>query len=190
MTTAKKTPRGPADPKRRDRIIAAVLDVMTTEGLIGTSHRAVARAAGVPLGSTTYYFDSLEDLLAGALEKLTDDYAEALRAWAGPLAGHDRRRLALAMTDLVVDYLSDDSGRIRVEYQLYLAAMDRPRLRPLAAQYTATTVDVLSTLVPHSTAVALSAVLDGFLIRGLVSPVPLDRAELEDAFAAICTHHD
>ncbi|MCI1650562.1 MAG: hypothetical protein LKI26_07970, partial [Bifidobacterium tibiigranuli] len=39
------------DPGRRDRIIDSCLDVIAQVGVAGASHRVVARAADVPLGS-------------------------------------------------------------------------------------------------------------------------------------------
>lgn len=179
-----RRPRGPGDPGRRDRIVSAVLDLVAEHGMAGVSHRTVARAAGVPLGSTTYYFDSLDDLLAGALERLVDDYEATLREWAEQLAGADRTALAVAATDLVVDYLRD-RRRARMEYALCVAAMDRPALRQAAARYTAVSVDVFATLVPRPVAVALTAAVDGFLVEALVAPEPLDRAAVEAAVATI-----
>lgn len=179
-----RRPRGPADPGRRDRIVSAVLDLVAEHGMAGVSHRKVARAAGVPLGSTTYYFDSLDELLAGALGRLVDDYEARLRAWAEPLVGADRAELATAVTDLVVDYLRD-RRRARTEYALCVAAMDRPALRPAAARYTAVSVDVFGTLVPHPVAVALTAAVDGFLVEALVAPGSPDRAAVRAAIATI-----
>ncbi|MQA03189.1 MAG: TetR family transcriptional regulator [Streptosporangiales bacterium] len=180
-----RTPRGPADPGRRERIVAAAYDLVAKNGLGGVTHRTVAAAADVPLGSTTYYFDSLDDLLAGVLAKLVDEYAEYLREWAAPLADSAPQQLVPALVELVTDYASD-RGRARVEYQLCLAAMDRPHLQELAERYTASTVETLCTLVDRPTAVALSAAVDGFAIRVLVSPGAPDRAELAAAFGAIC----
>lgn len=177
--------RGPADPARRDRIIAAVIDVVAERGLAAVTHRSVAEAAGVPLGSTTYYFDSLDDLLAGALEKVVDDYDTQLRDWAKELQGATGRTLAEAVTELCFDYL-DDLNRCRAEYALYLAAMDRPALRPLAASYHTCTTEVFATLLPHDSAVALTAAMDGLFIRALASPNPPARAEVEAAIAVIC----
>lgn len=181
---SERRPRGPGDPGRRDRIVSAVLDLVAEHGMAGVSHRSVAQAAGVPLGSTTYYFDSLDELLAGALDRLVDDYERTLRAWAEPLTDADATTLAAASTGLVVDYLRD-RRRARMEYALCVAAMDRPALRPAAARYTAVSVDVLSTLVPRAVAVALTAAIDGFLVEALVSPEPLDREAVRAAVTAI-----
>lgn len=177
-------PRGPADPDRRDRIVRAVLDIIEERGLIGVTHRTVAKRAGVPLGSTTYYFDSLDDLLAAALDRVNREYETYLRDTIDQLAGADRARLARALTDLMLTSL-EDRDRTRAEYALWLAAMDRPRLRPLAIHYTEMSIDALSAIMPRSTAGALAAALDGLFIRGLISPRPLDHAEVEAALTAI-----
>lgn len=55
------------DPDRRQRIIDAAIRVVAGRGIAGLSHRAVAAEADVPLGSTTYHFASLDDLLIAAL---------------------------------------------------------------------------------------------------------------------------
>ena len=48
---------------RREQILEAALRVIGRSGRQAVTHRAVAEEAGVPLGSTTYYFDSRDDLL-------------------------------------------------------------------------------------------------------------------------------
>ena len=58
------------DPERKDRIIEACLDVIAERGVAGTSHRVVAAAAGVPLGSMTYHFDGMADLLHQAFDQI------------------------------------------------------------------------------------------------------------------------
>ena len=51
------------DPERQQHIIDAALRVIASRGVAGTSHRGVAAEAHVPLGSMTYYFDGMHDLL-------------------------------------------------------------------------------------------------------------------------------
>ena len=61
-----------SDPSRRDRIIDACLDVIAREGVAGTSHRRVAAEADVPLGSMTYYFTGMDELLTEAFTRFAD----------------------------------------------------------------------------------------------------------------------
>ncbi|MFD6726091.1 TetR family transcriptional regulator, partial [Streptomyces sp. NPDC060131] len=46
---------GHTDPQRRERILAATLDLIAEEGIARVSHRRIAQRAGVPLGSMTYH---------------------------------------------------------------------------------------------------------------------------------------
>jgi len=59
MSDAQKTK---VDAKQR--ILLATLEVIRTKGMRGVRHRAVAAQAGVSLGSTTYHFKSIEDLIS------------------------------------------------------------------------------------------------------------------------------
>ena len=87
------------DPQRRDTIIDAALAVITELGVHKTTHRRIATAADVPLGSLTYYFDSLDDLLGQAFVHLVDvksaQFRRAMESAATPEAA------AEAVVDLV-----------------------------------------------------------------------------------------
>lgn len=51
---------------RRLAILDATLGIIHADGIRAVRHRAVAKAAHVPLASTTYYFKNIEDLLTEA----------------------------------------------------------------------------------------------------------------------------
>src|SRR6202012_2778663 len=62
--TARSTrPRGAA---RREALLEATLQVVADTGADAVTHRRVAEVAQLPLASTTYYFDSKEQLLTAA----------------------------------------------------------------------------------------------------------------------------
>ena len=63
--TAAVTPKG---ERRRYALVSAAADLLCEGGFDAVRHRAVARRAGLPLASTTYYFSSLDDLIAKAVE--------------------------------------------------------------------------------------------------------------------------
>ncbi|MCJ8321373.1 MAG: TetR family transcriptional regulator [Colwellia sp.] len=48
----------------KQRILVATLEVIKNHGMRGVRHRAVAAQAQVSLGSTTYHFKSIEDLIS------------------------------------------------------------------------------------------------------------------------------
>ena len=60
----------------RDRVIAATLSLITSEGVDAVTHRRVAAIAGVSPGTTTHHFSSRAELLHESfmayLEQLDD----------------------------------------------------------------------------------------------------------------------
>ncbi|MCF6523363.1 TetR/AcrR family transcriptional regulator [Streptomyces sp. JJ36] len=161
------------DPERRRRLVDAAVRVVADRGIAGVSHRRVAREADVPLGSTTYHFASLDDLLGAALRQISEEWLAGMERW-------DRRTdpalpLADALTGLVLEWLAGDRTRTRLEYELYLAALNHERLRPLAAEC----LDGLTALLhrrtgDEATARALTALLDGLTLQFLLTDRPAD----------------
>src|SRR5262245_4119648 len=77
MTSTRRA-RGATDPTRRARI--AQVAVVAKHGIAGLTHRRVPEEARVPLGSTTYNYATLEDLLTAALEHAVRESEERVRA--------------------------------------------------------------------------------------------------------------
>jgi DNA-binding transcriptional regulator YbjK len=120
---------------RREQILEAALRVIGRSGREAVTHRAVAEEAGVPLGSTTYYFDSRDDLLAEALEHVA---AEAVRRYAR-LAGELRsvssaEELADGLLSELIAAAENRTAYI-AEYELWLEAGRRPELREAAQSW-------------------------------------------------------
>ncbi|HST39614.1 MAG TPA: TetR family transcriptional regulator [Conexibacter sp.] len=160
-------PRGPNDPGRRDRIAAAALEVALTQGVGAVSHRNVAAAAGVPLGSTTYHFRGLDDLLSAAMEQAAAAYAELLVTWSGAIA--DGADVVDALCDLVEHSLGPGRERLVAEYELYFAGLRRPALRPVSSAWSGLLALVLAQHVDEMTARELAIVVDGVFVNALVT---------------------
>src|ERR1044072_7965352 len=94
--TAAVTPKG---ERRRYALVSAAADLLCEGGFDAVRHRAVARRAGLPLASTTYYFSSLDDLIAKAVEHAGTREAEQLRDRVSALSR--RRRGAGATADVL-----------------------------------------------------------------------------------------
>jgi DNA-binding transcriptional regulator YbjK len=172
------------DPDRRQRIIDAAIRVVAERGIDGLSHRSVAAEADVPLGSTTYHFTTLDDLLVAALRQVCVEPPTAIEDWRrhlrrdGPLA--DR------LTGLLEETMAGDRGRARVEYELYLAALRREALQPVAAEWIDSAVAMLSRYTADiATARALIALIDGLLLQLLLTGRPFDREEAREALARV-----
>jgi len=150
------------------RIAAAAVEVVSKWGVEGLTHRGVAAAAGVPLGSMTYHFSSLEDLLAVAIELASSRNKEFWRRWSENLPSAPD--LAKELTTLLVDvFSSKERNRSIVQVELYLAAMRRPALRAASVAWGKVVFDAL---IPHTdaqTARALSLMLDSLATESLVA---------------------
>jgi TetR/AcrR family transcriptional regulator, regulator of biofilm formation and stress response len=95
MTQAEPT-RQARGERRRRAILQAALRVISEHGVDAVSHRAVAEEAGVPLASTTYYFESLDELLEGALRLFVEEEAARITALTERLEGQDLPVLEIA----------------------------------------------------------------------------------------------
>ncbi len=132
VVTAAVTPKG---ERRRYALVSAAADLLCEGGFDAVRHRAVARRAGLPLASTTYYFSSLDDLIARAVEHVGTREAEQLKSRVAMLSR--RRRGAEATADVLVDLLVGDtmgksvSEALISRYERYIACARQPLLRDI-----------------------------------------------------------
>src|SRR3954470_20272057 len=111
---------------RREQILEAALRVVGRSGREAVTHRAVAEEAGVPLGATTYYFDSRDDLLRPALEYVAASEVERYGERADELR---RVKTAEELADSLLDGLvasAEDRIAYIAEYEIWLEAGRRP----------------------------------------------------------------
>lgn len=178
--TGGKRPRGPADPDRRERIAESAIAVAMEHGLDAVTHRKVAAQAGVPLGSTTYYFRTIDDLLSVAMEKAAQRSVEHLRHWESSLA--DDTDLPAALTDYVIDALGEGRSSTAFEYNLYALAYSRPTLRKAAWDWDQGLVEVLRKRTDQITGRLLAVTLCGLLLQCVLSEDQVEREEIELLF--------
>ncbi|NGO79068.1 TetR family transcriptional regulator [Streptomyces sp. YC504] len=162
------------DPDRRQRIIDAAIRVVGKKGIGGLSHRSVAAEADVPLGSTTYHFKTLDDLMVAALRQANEGFGKAVRERASLLAPD--ADLAAELAQLTGEWLGGDRTGVELEYELYLAALRRPALRPVAAEWCASVEEILVRRVDRVTARAVVALLDGICLQVLLTGGEFDEA--------------
>ncbi|MEU9703408.1 TetR family transcriptional regulator [Streptomyces sp. NPDC047981] len=160
------------DPERRQRIVDAALRVVGARGIAGLSHRTVAAEADVPLGSTTYHFASLDELLVAALRQANEGFGRQLRERAAlPAMEAD---LAGTLARLMGEWVGGERTGVELEYELYLAALRRPALRPVAAEWTEAVTGALSRHTDPVTARALVALMDGICLHVLLTDAEYD----------------
>jgi DNA-binding transcriptional regulator YbjK len=170
------TPRGEA---RRTAIADAAAGLLLAGGVAAVAHRPVAAAAGVPLGSTTYYFREREDLVAAAVHRA--GVVEAARARAalgrsgfrpgGTACGP--RAIARRLVDVVVGLdRCDDPALVGALYERIVEAARVPAARAAARSWNdairAVVADLLAAAdlaVPPDVALAL---VDGSVVGWLL----------------------
>jgi TetR/AcrR family transcriptional regulator, regulator of biofilm formation and stress response len=172
-----------SDPDRRERIARAAMAVISRRGVDGLTHRAVAAEAEVPLGSTTYHFATLDDLLEVALDRAAEDNIRLVRAWASGLPVD--ADLARALADLVVEHLNDQRPHTVVEYDLYIAALHRPRLRALSTAWDDALIEIFSARTDPVTGRVLAAMFCGLLVQEAIADPPSTVDELDRLFRRV-----
>ncbi len=164
------------EPGRKDRIVRAAVEVLAEHGVAGTTHRLVAQAADVPLGSLTYYFDSLADLREQAFRLLAADLSARYAAAFDGVGS--REELVEAITDLIEDQAGADTADMVLAYELYLAALRDPELREVTESWMRASRAVLEQFVDPVTARGVDALIEGLVMHNALSPSPLGRADI------------
>jgi len=169
------------DPDRRDRIVAAAVDVLAEHGVAGTTTRLIAAAADVPLGSLTYHFTGLEDLRAQAFALHAERMAVRYEAhFAGVTSTAD---VVEAVTALVHADAAADDRDWAVAYELYLAALRDPALRTVTESWMRRSRSVLERFVDPVTARGVDALIEGLVMHKVLSTAPVSRADTREIIA-------
>jgi TetR/AcrR family transcriptional regulator, regulator of biofilm formation and stress response len=173
------------DPGRRQRIVDAAVRVVADRGVAALSHRAVAAEADVPLGSTTYHFTDRDELLHAALRQVNDAWVADFARWVD--GADPARPLAAELASFVGDCLAEERrARTELEYELYVAGLRHPAVRPLAAECLDAMAALLRRLVPdETTARTLVALADGLLLELLLTGRAYEPGQAEAAFARL-----
>lgn len=119
---------------RRDELVAAAIELFAEGGARAVTHRAVARRAGLPPATTTYYFASIDDLLREALRDHIGRWRAALDALAGFDDGPQTVRVADVTPTIVGVFAARGPEVAALELSIYLAATRDASLRAEAAQ--------------------------------------------------------
>jgi len=183
-------PRQERSRARREALLRAAIELLSEGGARALTHRAVAARAGLPPASTTYYFDTIQQLTDAALElHVSDRVAELDALVSGALAGGDTPE---EVGGLVATALADRAAEVIVaQFEIYLEAARNPALRPTVAealdafeQFAARALKSLGARDPEGVAPAIVAVIDGFALHRLARPRPRDE-EVASVRAAI-----
>ncbi|MGO2540231.1 MAG: TetR/AcrR family transcriptional regulator [Specibacter sp.] len=173
------TPHRRYDPDRRGSISDAALDVIAEHGVAGATYRKIAAAAGVPLGSLTYHFESLDEILQEAFTKLANHTADGFEA-AMAEAGNAAQARA-AVVRLITGELLNDPRNMVLSYELYALAVRRPELRQVTDAWMARSRAAVGRFFDPATTIMLDALIEGLTMHRALSLAPMPRRTVEEA---------
>lgn len=183
MVSVARAPRR-FDPDRRDRIITASLDLIAEEGVAGISHRKVAARADVPLGSMTYHFENMGELLREAFERfaasVSDRFEQDLAAATTPAEAQD------AVVDLIHHGVLGDTRELVLTLELYTLAARQPVYRQINRDWMSASRRALERHFDPDTARQLDALIEGLSIHLALAPEPHGRDLTAEAVARVC----
>lgn len=144
------TSRAAQRQQTRANMLEAALQLIVEQGMRAVRHRAVAQRAGVSLGTTTYHFSSIEELIVSAFEHWRasipleeNPFFAQLSSLLQPFGPevvptHSRPEVAQQLYCLSVNYLCDQlSGKKQdriIELAFYHESLRSQSLRQLVLQ--------------------------------------------------------
>ncbi|KQU06915.1 hypothetical protein ASG56_04875 [Rhodococcus sp. Leaf7] len=148
MSTGSASRSTPKGRRRREALISAAADLLLAGGYDAVRHRSVAAKARLPLASTTYYFDSLDDLVTHASELNGAREHELIRQQMDGFSptALDTAGTVNLMVDLLIGPVDSDIDRhdlLVARYERVLAAARHPQLQELHCRLRADLEDML-----------------------------------------------
>ncbi|MFE5732988.1 TetR/AcrR family transcriptional regulator [Streptomyces sp. NPDC056528] len=116
-------------PDRRNLIADAAIGIVAAAGLRGLTHRAVDAAAGLPTGSTSYYFRTRGALIGACYLRLGELSLADVDRWEAEYGSPDPDSAAEALAALLHHWLTTERERQLARFELSLEATRRPELR-------------------------------------------------------------
>ena len=170
-------PRQDRSRRRREALLRATIEVLGETGAKSVTHRAVAERAGLPLASTTYYFQSVHQLIEEALKLHVAERVAELRGLATAALGATGASAQDIAERLAGVLVAAPTPILVAQYQMYLEAGRNPALQPAVAEALAAfeglAAGVLAALGardPDPAAEAFVALLDGFALHRVARP--------------------
>lgn len=166
------------DPRRRERIAEAAARVIGERGIEGLTHRAVAETGDVPLAGTTYHYKDKDDLLRAALEVSVAEYEAYTDSFLAQNPNLTLDEVIDRTADALIACFTAQRVATTVQLELYVAAIRRTALQPIAERFTQATRRMYAHYTDHETATLLTDLAEGITLRGMATPIPPTRDQI------------
>ena len=165
--------RAANDPERRERIIEAALEVIADRGVHMTTHRHIAERAQVPLGSVTYYFDSLTQILEEAFRLLARTMSSQYHAALADALTLDQA--CSALTELVCGNTYATPRQMTALIEMYSYSAHNPAVATLTREWMDASRSSLSLHFPEPAIRTLDALIEGWTLHRFLEHEAPDR---------------
>ena len=194
-TSAVSQRRKPNPAERRRDLCDAAIQLLADDGAKGLSHLKVDRKAGVPDGTTSFYFRTRSALLRALAERLAELDLATLQSVADGSDGPGKRPLPSRLSQVVIQAATEPQlSRTKARYELTMQASRDPALAAILQQatdaFTKLHREILVLLMPHGSELDPAVVEDlsnvtltfinGLLMRSAHGDRIVDNAEQLD----------
>jgi DNA-binding transcriptional regulator YbjK len=129
--------RKPNPAERRRDLCDAAIDLLAADGAKGLSHLKVDRRAGVPDGTTSFYFRTRSALLRAVAERLAELDLASLQSVADSADGRSKHPSPSRLSQVVIQAGREPQlSRTRARYELTMQATRDPGLAAILQQAT------------------------------------------------------
>jgi len=172
--------------RKREQILDAAVRVFGTGGSGAVTHRAVAVAAKVPLGSTTYYFTDRDDLLLQTMAHARAAESDRLHAMVDGIDGAiDVDRSVALLTGMFFDKTTADPLYDLALFEMFMEATRNVTVRAESRAWSAMIGELTDRVLPPSDPAlsrtdvvqVVACLIDGLMLEA-VANVELDVAGL------------
>src|SRR5271156_649399 len=156
--------RRPNPTERRRDLCDAAIQLLADDGAKGLSHLKVDRKAGVPDGTTSFYFRTRSALLRAVAERLAERDRAILQSVADSTDGRGTNPSPSRLAQVVIQAGSEPQlSRTKARYELTMQAARDPAMAAILQQatdgFTKLHREILVQLMPHGAELE-SAVVD------------------------------
>lgn len=175
---------------RRELLLRAAVELLADGGPKAVTHRAVAARAGVPQASTTYYFESIQQLTDEALRLHLSERTGELQAMIteATAKGGSTEDIARVLAEMLITRSRDIAI---AQFEVYMQAGRNPMLRDHVAKTLGAFEKVAETVLgflgarePEKAAPVFVALIDGYLLHRVARPDQV-RQDAEGLFEAM-----
>ena len=169
------------DPDRRERIVEAALGVLATDGVAGITHRAIGTAADIPLGSITYHFATLGDVVQSAFDAHVTKLATRFESRLASCETSDE--VVECLVAAITDDLAANPNELAVTYELYGDAVRTPETKRLTQRWMTLAQDALAQHFDRATARLLDVVVEGLMVHMSIARQQISKEEVRALLA-------